>query len=152
DVGSERYPGDRRLHSYGRRSTMTMYRVTKNDVETFTIVTNPKREFASSSVGGATGSIYVFPRHSNIEKELGRLPAFLDTSHNEDDLEDDLSAIQKVGRVIRNSPSVAEVHSASFHSMLSGYLDKVNAKSTSARKLSTLEITRFTPTTRLTEH
>lgn len=131
---------------------MTIYRVTPNDVETFTIVTNPIRTFVSSSTEGATGSVYVFARRSNIEKEMAPLSAFIDTTHEDDDLNDDLRSLQQIGRVIRNSSTVNEVFSGSFEAMLSEYMTKVNDQGVSARKQKLLEVIRFTPSTQFSSN
>jgi hypothetical protein len=131
---------------------MTIYRVTPNDVETFTIVTNPVRTFVSSSTAGATGSVYVFARRSSIEKEMAPLSAFIDSTHDDDNLNDELRSIQQVGRVIRNSDSVNDAFSGSFASMISGFMDKVNVQGVSARKQKLLEVIRFTPSTQFSSN
>lgn len=50
---------------------MSITRVTRDQVESFTIVTNPKRHFASSSVDGTSGDLFVFPRRSPALKQNG---------------------------------------------------------------------------------
>lgn len=124
---------------------MSIFDVTRSDFETFTIVTNPIRTYVSSSVSGATGSVHVFARRSNIEKELAPLPAFVDATHDDSDINSLLRTLQYTGRVIRNSVSSSLSSSALFNNMMSEYLTKVNEQSISARKQKALDVIRFTP-------
>lgn len=48
---------------------MSIVRVNKDDIENFTIVTTPRREYSSSSLG-TTGSIKLLPRLSRAEKDM----------------------------------------------------------------------------------
>ena len=48
---------------------MSIQRVTPDDFETFTIETNPRRTYISSSTDGVTGSLYLFARRSTFQKE-----------------------------------------------------------------------------------
>lgn len=48
---------------------MSIFRVNKDDIENFTIVTTPRRSYTSSSLG-LTGSIKLFPRLSYSEKDV----------------------------------------------------------------------------------
>ena len=49
---------------------MSIYKINSTDYQSVTVLTKPAREYSSSSLG-VTGSIYVFPRRSKIEKEFG---------------------------------------------------------------------------------
>jgi hypothetical protein len=110
---------------------VTIQKISKDDIETFTIVTNPYRSYSSSSLG-STGSIYVFARHSKNEKETRNLPAFLDKTQNDANLDGFLSGLT-------NSTST------NIFSGVNSYLNGVNLQQKSARKQKTLDITRFTP-------
>lgn len=112
---------------------MTVQRVTTDDIETFTIVTNPSREYASSSISGPTGSLYVFARHSGIEKETRPLPAFLDRTANDANLDSYLHDLT-------NKTTTTNIFSG-----VNSYMSAVHQQQASARKQKTLEITRFTP-------
>lgn len=112
---------------------MTVQKVSPDDIETFTIVTHPTRHYASSSLSGATGSIYVFARHSDREKDTRPSPAFLDTKQNDANLDGLLFGL------------VNSVTGTNKTAGVSSYLAGVNAQSRSARKQKTLDVRRFTP-------
>ena len=57
---------------------MSVIRVNKGDVENFSLVTTPSRTYTSSSTGGITGSVKVFPRRSNLEKDTDASSTFND--------------------------------------------------------------------------
>lgn len=118
---------------------MTIQDVSPDDIELFTIVTNPTRTFVSSSISGVTGSVYVFPRHSVIEKELRQLPAFLDATKNDSDLS---SVLRDVVMQSKKSTNIM--------SNLLGYMTGVNAQGISARKFKTLQVNRIIPPDHLT--
>lgn len=122
---------------------MSVYRLNKNDFETFTIVTNPVRTYTSSSTQGATGSVFVFARHSDIEKETAPLTAFLEATHSDSDINASLRSAQFAGRVARNV--VSSSMTASFSGMVSDYLNHVNRQGVSVRKKKVLDVIRFTP-------
>jgi hypothetical protein len=114
---------------------MTIQDVSPDDIETFTIVTNPSRFFASSSVSGVTGSVYVFPRHSVSEKELRPLPAFFERTKNDANLSSQLNDLVMKAK---GSTNIA--------SGVLGYMTGVNAQGQSVRKFKTLEVKRVIPT------
>lgn len=129
---------------------MSIIRVNQGDVEAITLTTNPIRSYSSSSLSGVTGSVHVFPRRSDIEKELTPLPAFLDATHDDSDLSAQLTQLSQVGLLCRyyasTDPSQTAQQNAKFHSMIEQYVSDVDAQSTSARKQKALDIVRFTPT------
>ena len=49
---------------------MSLYKLTPDDFEFFTLETNPKRTYTSSSLNGITGSVNLFARRSTIEKDV----------------------------------------------------------------------------------
>lgn len=121
---------------------MSFVKITQNELEKFTIVTNPIRSFSSSSIDGVDGSVHVFPQRSPIEKDFVASSVFIDTSHNDEDINSTLATVQASGRTARNSLSSL---SSSFSLMVDSYLNKVNSQAQSVRKQKTLEIERTTP-------
>ncbi len=118
---------------------MSFYRITPDDLENFTIVANPKREFSSSS-SGVTGSVRLFARQSQVEKEVQSLAFF------------DLNAFGDVnlGTVLRQSKFNAE-QTATNTSAMEAYLETVNNEALSARLQKELNIIRFEPSFTLTK-
>ncbi len=114
---------------------MSIFRITPDELETFTIVANPYREFASSSFG-YTGSIYLFARRSDIEKETEHLSSFLERQFVDDSLDVSIKNI-----------SFAEQNRTNIQAYVEQYLKLVNSSSVSARKNKQLNIFRFVPTT-----
>lgn len=110
---------------------MSIFRVTKHDVDTLTVVTNPTRAFTSSSRNGVTGSVYVYPRRSHIEKEVEPVSSFVDSVKNDSDINVSLSAVQALGLSARNGSTNAQ---ATFSGSLAQYMTKVNAQQSSVRK------------------
>lgn len=131
---------------------MSIFKVDKSDLESFTVVTNPWRTYSSSSVSGSIGSVNVFPRRSTIEKESGVVSSFVDDIRNDSTIDDMLRTTQQVGRYARSSSTsiVALSASARFSSMVDGYLSAVNDQAVSTRKHKALDIVRFNPTTTFT--
>lgn len=117
---------------------MTIQPVTPDDIETFTIVTNPARSFSSSS-SGLTGSVYVFARRSASEKEITPQPAFIDSIHNDANLSSLLDA------VVNSTWQGTDISAG-----VSQYLSGVHAQQASVRKQKFLEVIRFTPPVTLT--
>lgn len=116
---------------------MSIQRVSPDDLEVFTLVTNPRRTYASSSVSGVTGNVNLFARRSPVEKEVQPLSPFLDLAHDDADLQSALRNIQAST-------------SSDISGMMSQYLAGVTAQSTSARKAQQLEIVRFEPSVSFT--
>lgn len=112
---------------------MAIQRITPDDIETFTLETNPSRTYASSSVSGVTGSVYLFARRSLFEKEIYPLSAFSASLFSDQNLDDYRLDI------LRQTSSV------DISSGVTTYLSAVRAQGISARKQQTLEIHRLTP-------
>ena len=122
---------------------MSVIHVTKNDVENFTLVTTPSRAYVSSSTQGSVGSVKVFPRLSSIEKDsesfvFSDTSAALDTNFS--------NSSKKVIDKARTFRSFGQ----SIEDVTNSYFDLVSL--TKTRKSSSLDIERFTPTTRLTKY
>ena len=122
---------------------MSIVKINKDDVEIFSVHTNPKRYFSSSSLG-VTGSLFVFPYGSKIEKENQN--SFFDSSFNELDINSTLSIAQKLGK-----HSSAQKNEKLF-TLVSDYLEKVNSQNISNKNLKYIDIERFTPTTNFTQN
>lgn len=122
---------------------MSVIRVTKNDVESFTIVTTPSRSYVSSSTG-VTGSVKVFPRKSDIEKETSWTSSFSEMSAAVDtDFEESYKSINKISLTNRTL-------GISISGSVSEYFDLV--KKTPTKKTHVLDVERFTPTTKFTKY
>ncbi len=113
---------------------MSLFKITPDDVETFTLETYPRREYSSGSVfsstPGVTGTLYVFPRRSTIEKEVEPLSAFKTSLFNDQNL----SSLLQQARITSSNTT-----------QIQGYLNGVFNQQPSARKQQTLEIRRFVP-------
>jgi hypothetical protein len=134
---------------------MSFFKVNPGDVQSFTVVTNPLRHYTSSSTTGVTGSVYVFARRSSIEKESAPTVSFVDSIHDDVDIESSLRSLQYMGRYANVSGSSAPfiaTSSLSFPGMIQKYLDVVNQQSVSARKQKVLDVVRFTPTVEFTSN
>ena len=124
---------------------MALIKITPNDVETFTIVTTPSR-FYSSSSSGVTGSVYVFPRLSNLEKDKDKTTVFNDSSKSalvDSSFDVSLKNVQDESRTFRSFGS-------SITGSIESYLSLVN--SLNQKEKATLEIERFTPTVNFTKN
>jgi hypothetical protein len=110
---------------------MSIQKLNPDDFEYFTLETNPSRTYASSS-SGLTGSVYLFARRSDSEKEIHPLSAFEETWFSDTNLDD----IRK--RILTQTGT-------NISSAVIGYLEAVDNQPPSARKAQTQEILRFTP-------
>jgi hypothetical protein len=119
---------------------MSIFKVNQTDFQSITINTNPSRHYSSSS-SGITGSVYIFPRRSGIQKDI--------ESINDPETPADDSTLFGLWNDIKNKKNVANIFSSflSFENGTEkGFLKEVNDKATSEKKQKTLEISRFTPT------
>ena len=121
---------------------MSVIKVTENDVENFTVVTTPSRHYVSSSTGGVTGSVKVFPRLSTSEKDTAS--GFSDLSVNDSDFDTELSLINKKAMSSRYSGS-------SFFDLISGSYFNLISKYSPRNKV-VLDVERLTPTARFTKY
>ena len=119
----------------------SIYTVDPSDVETFTVVTNPIRTYTSSSLNGSTGSVYVFPRHSLIQKDIKPDSSFVEAAHDDADLSSLLKQVQATGKAVR----LGATGSASFVGILDQYLDGCAAQPQAARLKEVLDPERFSP-------
>ena len=124
---------------------MSVIRVTKNDVENFTLVTTPSRVYISSSIQGVTGSVKVFPRLSSIEKDSETNFVFSDASTAPID-----SNFSNSSKRIVDKARTFRSQGQSIEGITRSYFDLVSL--TKTKKASVLDIERLTPTTRLTKY
>jgi len=114
---------------------VSLYKLTPDDFEFFTLETNPKRTYTSSSLGGITGSVNLFARRSTIEKDVfasvdissDTLPVFKDES---------LESVRKIA---------VDSTSSNISGDVEAYLSYVQNTDSSIRKQQKLEIYRFNP-------
>jgi hypothetical protein len=119
---------------------MSLTPVSQNDLESFSVIANPIRQYSSSSMG-VTGSVHVFARRSSIEKDVTSLPGFVDATKDDSDLNATIGQLTMLGRLAKYVSTIAE----KFPGMLDDYLSKVDSQAISARKQKILDIIRFTP-------
>jgi hypothetical protein len=81
----------------------SIYPLDPSDYETFTVVTNPIRTYTSSSLQGATGSVYLYARHSQTQKDIQPDSSFVESTMDDADLSSLLRQVQIVGKNIRNT-------------------------------------------------
>lgn len=112
---------------------MSLQKVSPDSIETFTIRAQPRRFFASSS-SGVTGSVYVFARRSPTEKETRQLPAFVEETRDDSNLDTMVEDLKSVARQKSNILNNVEA-----------YLSAVNAQGVSARKSKYVDVLRFVP-------
>jgi hypothetical protein len=110
---------------------MAIQRINPDDIEVFTLTTNPPRTFSSSSQGVVSGTLHVFARRSPFEKEVHPLSIFSG------------SFIDRDLDVIRNA--IVQSTSSNRSGLVRTYLENVNSQSVSLRKQQTVEVIRFEP-------
>jgi hypothetical protein len=115
---------------------MAILPVTSDDIEFFTTIINPFRQYSSSSLG-ITGSIKLFPRGSRIEKEISPLSNFNSSFVNDENLEKFRNDIANSAKSIPSG--------GSFYTSMDNYLSKVTSQSSSEKKKKQIYVNRFTP-------
>jgi len=123
---------------------MAIFPVTNDDVEFFTTIINPKRQYSSSSTGGIVGNLNLFPRRSLIEKEVTPLENFLESYVKDTDVESLRKSVVQIAR--------STVVSGSFFGSLQKYLGDVTNQATSAKKQKQININRFIPSPSFTSN
>ena len=119
---------------------MSIYKVNPTDFQSITIATNPSRYYSSSS-SGVTGSVHVFARRSDIEKETTPLSSFIEATHNDSDLASTLENIRTIAKSKNNNSQTT----FNIFNQLNDYLKATNAQGISAKKQKVLDVIRFTP-------
>lgn len=113
---------------------MSLNRILPDDIEYFQLETNPKRLFSSSSNGGITGSVYLYARRSQIEKDLYPTHMFSSIAYKGDE------TVEAIRTDI--------VHTTGSTNVLSGvtaYMSMVHKQSVATRLSQQQSIYRFTP-------
>ena len=111
---------------------MAIIPITSDDFENFSILTTPKRYFSSSSAG-VTGSVNLYARRSEIERDNSLPSAFIDSTFKDANFDDVINGLQ--------SSCVAP---GNHYNKLDQYLQLVASASFRDRS-KTLGIIRFTP-------
>lgn len=124
---------------------MAIIPVEREDVEHFTIVTTPRREYSSGS-SGVTGSVKVFPRLSSSEKIMTG-EAFLDGN---DYGNWSVSNFKTAYEAIKNVSRSKREANQSITQNVGQYIQLVH--DSSLKPISTLEVERFTPTINVTKY
>jgi len=127
---------------------MSIFKFDKSTFGNFSVITNVQRVYNSSS-SGVTGSVYVFPRRSLIEKDSKNPASFLDSAIYMDSIEHSLQQLQQSAKSSVNVPSSSL--SGTLNGMLVDYLNKLDRVQSSSRKYSRVEIFRSVPTSYFTE-
>lgn len=112
---------------------MSLTPITPDDLENFTLETNPKRVYVSSSISGVIGGVNLFSRRSEIEKDIYPFANLRSLSFNDNDIE---------------SLRVIALNATSSLNVTSQILAYMNAASTlqvSAKANQDIDIVRFTP-------
>lgn len=121
---------------------MSIFPFKEENFEFVTLQTNPHQTFSSGSNGNVSGSVYVFPRRSETEKDNSRIQSFVDSSFSEDENEAVLNvALEKI--FSGNTNVGAE---------LSSYMDFVHQTAINNKKFTTQSINRFTPSYSYTKY
>ena len=118
---------------------MSLFKLGKNNIDVFQVLSRPKRVFTSASSGGVTGDIRVFPDTSTLIKEVsgvsvellvpGGAPAFSDSGL-------DFVRLAALSNVDESSMQL--------------YLDTVNSVTNNSRFDKRVEILRFEPSVKFT--
>jgi len=117
---------------------MTIQRINPDDIEVFTLTTNPPRTFNSSSSGIVSGTLHVFARRSPFEKEVHPLSMFSGSF-----IDRDLDGIRT---------SIVNNTNTNKYNLLQTYMKNVNSQSVSLRKQQTVEVIRFEPSARFSSN
>jgi hypothetical protein len=110
---------------------LSIIKLGRDNFERFSVIARPRRTFSSSSAG-VTGSVPVFARSSQIEKDIEK-PAFTDSAFTSDDPE-----------TIRET-AISSAGSSNLLSQLESYLSGVNSLTRSSSRDKKMEFLRFEP-------
>jgi hypothetical protein len=121
---------------------MAIIKVNPDDVEQFTVVTTPRRNYVSSS-SGVTGSVNVFPRLSTLEKETS-----FETYVDADKVSDVDFNTSYTACVMQAASDRAVGHQIT--ETIDSYFNLVS--SAALKRTREIEVERFTPTTKLTQY
>jgi hypothetical protein len=114
---------------------MSLIPVTPDDLETFTLETNPKRVYVSSSFRGVTGNINLFSRRSDIEKDVFPFANLRELAFSDNDV-DSLRII-----------AVNTTGTLNITPQIEAYLEGISQLQASIKTNQIVDIVRFTPPT-----
>lgn len=122
---------------------MSIIKVYQDDTESFSVIAHPHRTFSSgsslSTSPGVTGSVYVFPRRSPIERSMAPVSSFLDSRQDDADVQTALMSVMR------------SVGTTNLEGALDEYMQVVNEQVQESRKTRYHDVLRFTPTTEYTK-
>lgn len=113
---------------------MSIQRITKDNIENFTLYTYPERTYSSSSLG-ITGSVLLFARDNRVLKDAVPSEDYGDGAFNTAILED----------TRRSLIGAAEVSGTNIEGGMQQYMTAVNSAPVSPAFSKKLEVTRFVP-------
>jgi hypothetical protein len=118
---------------------MSIQRITKDNIENFTLQTYPSRTYVSSS-SGITGSVLLFARENRIIKDAVPNEDYAATAFDTQQLEE-----------IRRSAIGLSTSSVNIEGGLLQYMSAVNTAPPSAAYNKRLEVTKFSPSAKFTK-
>ncbi len=120
---------------------MTLYKISPDDFEYFTIVAHPEYTFISSSRAGTTGSLYLYANPSPYEKDVVNPVRITDRSYNDNNL-----------FIYQKDAQFESLNKSNIFAQEQKYLQMINSASVSARKNKRIGITRFEPSNDFSEY
>jgi len=120
---------------------MSIFKINPTDYQSITVSTNPSRYYSSSS-NGVTGSIYVFPRRSSIEKDISPV--------NDPTTPVDESQLYTFWSGLNSFVKAFPGSKLNIADSMEGYLNGVNVEKTSLKNKKLLDVIRFTPSNTFT--
>lgn len=113
---------------------MSIQRLNQDDFETFTLETNPRRTYTSSSLYGVTGAINLYAIRSDSFKEVYPSSYFSASFYNDHNLDN-----------LRKNVQNASLTGTDIHGELETYLTGVTNQQASVRQQQLLNVYRFVP-------
>lgn len=126
---------------------MAIIPVNSDDIETFTVVTTPIRHYSSGSAG-IDGSISVFPRASQIERDTLNPRRTFDESSSAPDFHSDENFDSLYGK-IRAEAATNRNYRLPISRQVETYLNQIDK--TAIKTNNVLEISRFVPSTNFSQ-
>ena len=118
---------------------MSIQRITKDNIENFTLYTYPERTYTSSSLG-VTGSVLLFARENRILKDAVPTEDYGETAFDTSVLDD-----------LRRSVIGSAETTGSILGGMEQYMSAVNSAPASQAFTKKLEVTRFSPSVKFTK-
>lgn len=117
---------------------MSIQRISKDNIENFTLFTYPERTYTSSS-SGITGSVLLFVRDNRSIKDALPTEDYGESAYSD-------ASVEEVRRLAVYASGTTDISGE-----VSNYLQTVNQAPTSEQFNKRLEVTRFTPSVRFTK-